>query len=225
MIRGKSRSASAQTASPVKSRLFGFVSPCFRWAWAHGDWGRVIVTVPALGRPEVSRWDLTRHWLSSLPYSPETGADRALMLWGEGRKWLHIFFASSKHLSRWQWVSCSSTAHANSSAVTSKFGNAQKLFFCITLNLFWYDLVWGLCVLQQMRGKLCRMTAGECWVEHQRRTVTRGSKLKKIPQSDTENCQQEAESSEWNGFKQTERKTRLFCSLESSQQHLEGRNV
>lgn len=43
------------------------------WAAAHWDWGRVIVTVPALGCPEVSRWDLTRHRLSSLPYSPNTG--------------------------------------------------------------------------------------------------------------------------------------------------------
>lgn len=31
------------------------------------------MTVPALGRPRVSRWDLTRHGLSSLPYSPDTG--------------------------------------------------------------------------------------------------------------------------------------------------------
>lgn len=38
------------------------------------DWGRVIVTVPALGCPEVSRWDLTRHGLSSLPYSPDAGS-------------------------------------------------------------------------------------------------------------------------------------------------------
>lgn len=28
-----------------------------------GDQGWVIVTVPALGCPRVSRWDLTRHWL------------------------------------------------------------------------------------------------------------------------------------------------------------------
>lgn len=41
------------------------------------------MTVPALGCPEVWRWDLTRHWLSSLPYSPGTGADRALILRGE----------------------------------------------------------------------------------------------------------------------------------------------
>lgn len=31
------------------------------------------MTVPALGCPRVSRWDLTRHGLSSLPYSPDTG--------------------------------------------------------------------------------------------------------------------------------------------------------
>lgn len=31
------------------------------------------MTVPALGCPGVSRWDLTRHGLSSLPYSPSTG--------------------------------------------------------------------------------------------------------------------------------------------------------
>lgn len=31
------------------------------------------MTVPALGCPGVSRWDLTRHGLSSLPYSPDTG--------------------------------------------------------------------------------------------------------------------------------------------------------
>lgn len=31
------------------------------------------MTVPALGCPEISRWDLTRHRLSSLPYSPNTG--------------------------------------------------------------------------------------------------------------------------------------------------------
>lgn len=31
------------------------------------------MTVPALGCPEVLRWDLTRHGLSSLPYSPDTG--------------------------------------------------------------------------------------------------------------------------------------------------------
>lgn len=31
------------------------------------------MTVPALGCPGVSRWDLTRHGLTSLPYSPSTG--------------------------------------------------------------------------------------------------------------------------------------------------------
>lgn len=31
------------------------------------------MTVPALGCPKVLRWDLTRHGLSSLPYSPDTG--------------------------------------------------------------------------------------------------------------------------------------------------------
>lgn len=31
------------------------------------------MTVPALGCPRFSRWDLTRHGLSSLPYSPDTG--------------------------------------------------------------------------------------------------------------------------------------------------------
>lgn len=31
------------------------------------------MTVPALGCPGISRWDLTRHGLSSLPYSPDTG--------------------------------------------------------------------------------------------------------------------------------------------------------
>lgn len=30
------------------------------------------MTVPALGRPGILRWDLTRHELSSLPYSPDT---------------------------------------------------------------------------------------------------------------------------------------------------------
>lgn len=31
------------------------------------------MTVPALGCPGILRWDLTRHGLSSLPYSPDTG--------------------------------------------------------------------------------------------------------------------------------------------------------
>lgn len=43
------------------------------------------MTVPALGCPGVSRWDLTRHGLSSLPYSPNTGAEWARMLQGEGK--------------------------------------------------------------------------------------------------------------------------------------------
>lgn len=61
------------TASPMESRLLNFFPSCSQWDRSHGDWGRVIVTVPALGCPGVSRWDLTRHGLSSLPYSPSTG--------------------------------------------------------------------------------------------------------------------------------------------------------
>lgn len=53
------------------------------------------MTVPALGRPGVSRWDLTRHGLSSLPYSPDTGgragkgATRGGVIIGCGFSWFH----------------------------------------------------------------------------------------------------------------------------------------
>lgn len=43
------------------------------------------MTVPALGCPGVSRWDLTRHGLSSLPYSPFIGAEWARVPRGEGK--------------------------------------------------------------------------------------------------------------------------------------------
>lgn len=52
---------------PVGSHLHSFFS------FLSGDQGWVIVTVPALGCPRFSSWDLTRHRLSSLPYSPDTG--------------------------------------------------------------------------------------------------------------------------------------------------------
>lgn len=43
------------------------------------------MTVPALGCPGVSRWDLTRHRLSSLPYSPDTDGRVGKVLRGEGK--------------------------------------------------------------------------------------------------------------------------------------------
>lgn len=61
------------TAFSVESRLLNSFSSHCLWAGAHGDRGWVIVTVPALGCPRVLKWDLTRHGLSSLPYSPDTG--------------------------------------------------------------------------------------------------------------------------------------------------------
>lgn len=83
-----SPSASAQRLYPWSPVFF---TSSHQWVWAHRDWGRVIVTVPALGCPRVSRWDLTRHGLSSLPYSPDTGAKWAGVLWGEGTHWLWKF--------------------------------------------------------------------------------------------------------------------------------------
>lgn len=61
---------------------------------------------------------------------------------------------------------------------------------------FEYNLLLGLCVFQQMRGKLTRMTAGEQWVEHQQRALNREQKMEKMPQSDPENWHQVAERSE-----------------------------
>lgn len=73
------------TAYSVKSHLLDFFLSHSQWVEAHRDWGRVIVTVPALGCPGVSRWDLTRHRLSSLPYSPDTDGRVGKVLRGEGK--------------------------------------------------------------------------------------------------------------------------------------------
>ncbi len=87
------------TAFPVESRLHKFFLLPSQRVRAHRDWGRVIVTVPALGCPRVSRWDLTRHGLSSLPYSPYTGGrvgEGATR--GEEIIGCEFSFVSSKHL-------------------------------------------------------------------------------------------------------------------------------
>ena len=48
--------------------------------------GQVIVTVPALGCPGVSTWDLTRHRLTSLPYWPVAGSRLGNnVTWGGGK--------------------------------------------------------------------------------------------------------------------------------------------
>lgn len=169
------------TAFPVESRVHKFQSTRSQWLRAHRDQGRVIVTVPALGCPRVSRWDLTRHRLSSLPYSPDTGgrvgkgATRGEDLIGCG---FSLFLA--KHLSRQLWRALSTLFYSTAQETVSD-SNLWKQF---TVKMFfqmlscWISCFKTMCflrvlshqqcdgVFQQLMGKLIRMSAEGCWVQH-----------------------------------------------------------
>lgn len=86
------------------------------------------MTVPALGCPRVSRWDLTRHRLSSLPYSPDTGgrvgkgATRGEDLIGCG---FSLFLA--EHLSRQLWRALSTLFYSTAQEIVSE-SNLRKQF-------------------------------------------------------------------------------------------------
>lgn len=128
------------TAFSVKPRLLNFFLSRSQWVRAHGDWGWVIVTVPALGCPVVSRWDLTRHGLSSLPYSPDTGEPSGQGCYeGRGNLWLLIFFVSSKHLSRQLWIALSPT-------------NNLHCFTVLLKRLLWIHIFWKQFTVNSVKG-------------------------------------------------------------------------
>ena len=52
--------------------IFSFFLPLW-WVDAHSDVGPSNRDCACLRLSRVSRWDLTRHWLTSLPYSPVAG--------------------------------------------------------------------------------------------------------------------------------------------------------
>lgn len=179
-----------------------------QWVSAHGDLGRVIVTVPALGRPEVLRWDLTRHGLSSLPYSPDTGgrvgkrATRGEEIFGCGFSFIQTFFKATEDClpSNKQPTLFYSTAQGTDSdsilekavkCVTclSCWRCSSKMCLFVEFSLFNLQRDGG---LQQFMRWLIKISAGECWVQRQWEPSNR-AKLGRIPRREAEKESKQAE--------------------------------